>query len=436
MDDLKKFLQNRDIQRTILNDPTKNAALLELLELDKEIKNLNKIVYESDFSPETTVKARQKLLKLYEVKDQMERSLPKIGIEDFKLGSSKDYTDKELIKMAQDFLKLDEQEMKKLHIGRGAFKDAYELPNTNLILKKAGGVGNKDDIIKDYYMNKRMEDLFVEGASDEFAEEAKKNKDWASKFLERPKMVAIPDEEPLLIQKKLIGDSYLDMVPWTRRDYDTHEIPMKYNDLVKKQLKEEFRPADLHSGNVGIDPDTGNLKAFDAQGSPAAHRDYFKLIKEFKEKMYKNFDPKVFRALAPLAPVAKVAGRVGVPLVGAYSSYSEAKDMGLPKPIAAAYAAAEEFNPTPISGIDFYKGMEESAKGRAKNMAQNYRTKEQIVEDNSLKNYGKSAAAKDKAFGTLRKLLNGYMLDENVPKKKIKRSYFNPETGDYEYEYE
>ncbi len=46
------------------------------------------------------------------------------------------------------------------------------------------------------------------------------------------------------------------------------------------------------------------------------------------------------------------------------------------------------------------------------------------------------SSAKDRAFSKLRELINGYMLDENVPQKKIKKSYFNPETGEYEYEYE
>lgn len=127
------------------------------------------------------------------------------------------------------------------------------------------------------------------------------------------------------------------------------------------------------------------------------------------------------KTIAPvLSPVAKVVGKVGLPLAAAYSNYSEASEMGLPKPLAAAYAGAEELNPLPISGIDYYKGIEKAAEGRAKNIAQNYITPEEIIEQKALENYADSPAAKHRAFNKLRELLNGYMLDENVPQKKMK----------------
>lgn len=127
---------------------------------------------------------------------------------------------------------------------------------------------------------------------------------------------------------------------------------------------------------------------------------------------------KGIKSIAPvLTPIAKAGGKM-LPLVGAYSSYSEAREAGLPKSAALAYTAAEEANPLPFSGIDWVKAMDSQAKEKAESMRKRYRTDEQRVEEESLENYQNSPAAKDKAYATLRKLLNGYMLDENVPKKK------------------
>ena len=102
---------------------------------------------------------------------------------------------------------------------------------------------------------------------------------------------------------------------------------------------------------------------------------------------------------------APIAAKAGIPLLGAYSSYSEAKDEGMSTPAALAYTAAEELNPLPISGMDLYKGMEKAAEGRRKNIESMYMPDDVRAEQKALESYRKSPAAQSKAFSDLRKFL-------------------------------
>jgi len=72
-------------------------------------------------------------------------------------------------------------------------------------------------------------------------------------------------------------------------------------------------------------------------------------------------------------PALKLGGKIGIPLAGAYSSFSEAKEAGMSTPQALAYTAAEEANPLPISGIDYFKGMESAAEGRRKKQEESFK---------------------------------------------------------------
>lgn len=111
------------------------------------------------------------------------------------------------------------------------------------------------------------------------------------------------------------------------------------------------------------------------------------------------------KGLKGVKSIAPIAAKIGVPMAGLYSGYSEASEEGMPVPLAAAYALAEEANPLPISGIDYYKGMEKAAKGRASNIEANYMPEELRVEKKALEQYRKSPAAQSKAFSDLRKFL-------------------------------
>lgn len=425
---VRKLLNQRNtIEDKLIGEDSSMLSIPELLikhkALSRRYRNSKK---------NFTDKITDAQLKMIDQMNEIEKMVQKVNLSHFKPNVKVNAGDEELLKYANDFLDLSPEEQKSLFIGDGAFKDTFDIPGTGLVLKKAGGkMGGNEDIVKDYLSNKVMEDSFIHGIKEDSIKSL--DPEWRKSLLERPKLIIIPERDPTLIQKKLIK---LDTPFQGKLEVNPANLQEEYLKDIDDNLMEEFRPQDLHSNNIGIDPVTHKAKAFDAMASTKAYPKVSEMSSNFKKLIYSLKDPKIFRALAPLAPIAKVVGKVGVPLAAAVSNYAEAKDEGLSTPIAAAYVAAEELNPLPISGIDFYKGMEKSAEGRAKNMEQNYKSPEMRVEQKALENYANSPAAKAKAFSKLRELINGYMLDENVSRKKIKKSYFNPETGDYEYEYE
>lgn len=120
---------------------------------------------------------------------------------------------------------------------------------------------------------------------------------------------------------------------------------------------------------------------------------------------YENLKKVLKGGLKTVKGISPVLAKAGIPLAGLYSGYSEAKEEGMSDLPAMAYAAAEELNPIPVSGLDYYKGMEESAKGRASNIEKNYMPEEKKIESKALEDYQKSPAAKHRAFNKLKKLL-------------------------------
>jgi hypothetical protein len=425
---VRKLLQQRNaIEDKLIAQDSSMLSVPELLMKHKALSRRYKSS-KTNFTDQITDAQKRMMDQI----DEIEKMVQRINLSHFKPNAKINAGDEELVKYANDFLDLAPEEQKNLFIGDGAFKDAFDIPGTGLVIKKAGGkFGSDEGIIKDYLSNKVMEDSFTYGAKDDSVKAL--DPDWKKSLLERPKLVIIPERDPVLIQKKLIKLA----TPFERK-LEIHPANLQEDYLreIDDNLLEGFHPQDLHSGNIGIDPVTHKAKAFDAMVSEKAYPKVVEVSPKFKKIINSLTDPKVFRAIAPLAPVAKTLGKVGLPLAAAYSNYSEAKEEGLPTPLAVAYAGAEELNPTPISGIDFYKGMEKAGEGRRKNMEANYKSSETMAEQKALENYANSPAAKDKAFSKLRELINGYMLDENVPRKKIKKSYFNPETEEYEYEYE
>lgn len=68
------------------------------------------------------------------------------------------------------------------------------------------------------------------------------------------------------------------------------------------------------------------------------------------------------------SPLTKKAGKLGyksLPILGATMAFNEAKAAGMSTPEALAYAAAEEINPTPISGLDVKKALDKEAPRRS-----------------------------------------------------------------------
>lgn len=184
--------------------------------------------------------------------------------------------------------------------------------------------------------------------------------------------------------------------------------PTGYIDMIssgKKGIAEGVMPRLLlEAAGRGQVPHSSNLLVPGQKFTERMARDFQK--PEFMDMLKKFLDTgKVGKYWSTAAPLLKTAGKVGVPLAGAYSSYSEAKEEGLPTPLAAIYAGAEELNPTPISGIDFYKGVEKTGEGRKGNIESNYMPEELKVENEALKNYKNSRASKDRSFQRIKNIL-------------------------------
>lgn len=184
--------------------------------------------------------------------------------------------------------------------------------------------------------------------------------------------------------------------------------PTGHIDMIssgKKGIAEGVMPRLLlEAASRGQVPHSSNLLVPGQKFTERMARDFQK--PEFMDMLKKFLDTgKAGKYWSTAAPLLKTAGKIGVPLAGAYSSYSEAREEGFPAPLAAAYAGAEELNPTPISGIDFYKGAEKAGEGRKKNIETNYMPEELEVENEALKNYENSPARKNRAFRRIKDIL-------------------------------
>lgn len=232
----------------------------------------------------------------------LEDSIPKMNVIDLKQKYA-DLSDKELLKFANDFLDLSPEDLKKLHIGSGAFKDTYDIPGTGYVFKKAGGsVGTEGAIIKDYLANKLMEDSFPAGVNfDNPANSDLSAKimdpEWKKQFLERPNLIVIPEKEPILIQKKLLNVPHNIEQKFIKTPT---ELKKDYVDNLIQIFKRDFVPQDLHGGNLGIDTTKGKAKAFDAMSSDHVVSNIWKLLPKFEKDIYRLNKGKVFRTVAPL----------------------------------------------------------------------------------------------------------------------------------------
>ena len=215
------------------------------------------------------------------------------------------------------------------------------------------------------------------------------------------------------------------------------------------QIVEEYKQK--NPGKLSENPDILQFRGLDQIGPKSFHERLIKsgakhldkipvlnLQDKFSGKLSKHWFDKNFplegvlgvakegiKGIKSVAPYLKTAGKVGLPLAAAASNYAEAREEGLPVPLAAAYAGVEELNPLPISGIDYYKGMEKAAEGRRKNIESMYMPEEMKAEQRALESYMNSPAAKDKAYGTLRNILKNDV-DEELVKKLLPKRIVTP----------
>jgi hypothetical protein len=313
---IRKLLDAKNKLQDALGDktPEKSASnmLKEYTDLNKEYRKLTRLAIQEGISPDEEARIAADRVKLFGKMMDLEKAMPKLSISDFGTNLKTDATDDELLKYATNFLDLKPSEMDKLHMGSGAFKDSYEIPGTGLVLKKSGGIaGTENGIIKDYFGNRVMEDTFHEGVKT--GSNQINDPEWKKQFLERPKLIVIPEREPVLIQKKLIN---LEPKWHDKVDINPEDMYRKYRDNIDDTFVQQFKPRDLHSGNLGIDHISGKVKAFDAMPSDFADRVTWETIPKFRELLDKLKKPNVFRSIAPVVAKGALATAGGLVSLG------------------------------------------------------------------------------------------------------------------------
>ena len=305
----------------------------------------------------------------------------------------KNLSDSEIIQMLGEFRNLTESEKASRLLGEGNFKSVYDIPNSGMVLKVARDKKSESSIPKEYVASKKLKSSGVD--------------------VETPIMVSDPvTSQRYLIQKKMLPASEVEDRIFRSMQGNEKSPKQTLTDVknafenIKNQLS-LFKDTDIGRENIGVTEDD-QWKMIDVHPDiKFKDKKLNQSLKQAKSTASLKTTPKNLKSLRifRMLPLLKTAGKVGVPLAGAYSSYSEAREEGLPAPLAAAYAGAEELNPIPISGIDFYKGVEKTGEGRSKNIEANYMPKELEVENEALRNYQNSPASKDRAFKRIKDIL-------------------------------
>lgn len=289
------------------------------------------------------------------------------------LQADADVSDEEFLKLYDQFSALSPEEQAKFQIGEGAYKKSYALPDSPYVIKKGKPrqisrfeegkliteLENDMDILPEDYLSHKVtgKELNTKKAL------LKGKKPLEGGIIEYPKLVVRPTQEPLLIQKKLLQDQ-----DWANTAQLINELRDRYD--------EEYLPRDIRSPNVGLDPNTKVPRLLDLAKSVKSWDEVKHHLYALQDYIRKSKVPLVLRSASP---VLKTAGKVGLPLAGAYSSFAEAKDAGLSDAEAAAYTAAEEINPLPISGMELYKGMEAAGEGRRKKQEESFKKIRELV---------------------------------------------------------
>jgi hypothetical protein len=272
----------------------------------------------------------------------------------------KKYTDQELFDLVNSFNSLPDDEKVKHKIGQGYFKEAYQIPETDLVMKQArpsaavykgngGAVDPSKEIIQDYIAQKQM-----------------------SKHLptETSMLVHQPGMNPVLLQQKLEalnGDNY------DKRKY-VSEI---FRDMAEDR---DIHGADLHEGNVTFDK-SGHPKIIDTAA-----------FYTHDDKMYDSLEHTRKNAIQRIA--GQVNPRVYRQIVGALPLAGTAMALSS----GDASAAAEELpSEIPVIG-QAYDAIRSESAGSAQD------DKEMIAEREAAANYTKSPARLD----AIKKLSGGY----------------------------
>jgi len=302
-------------------------------------------------------------------------------------------SDYEIMQMLEEFKNLTESEKTSRILGEGNFKSVYDIPNSGMVLKVARDKKSESSIPKEYVASKKMKSSGVD--------------------VETPIMISDPTtNQRYLIQKKILPASEIEDRIFRSMQGSEKAPKQTLTDIknafesIKNQLS-LFKDTDIGRENIGV-TDDDQWRMIDVHPDVKfKDKKLNQSLKQAKSIASLKTAPKNIKSLRifRMLPLLKTASKIGAPLAGLYSNYSEAREQGLPVPMAAAYAGAEELNPTPISGIDFYKGAEKTGEGRKKNIETNYMPEELEVENEALRNYQNSPASKDRAFKRIKDIL-------------------------------
>lgn len=196
--------------------------------------------------------------------------------------AEKKLTDEEIWKIVEDFEALTPEERASRIVGDVRSKTAYQIPNSEYILKEATPLGeklrnrglDKDMLIRQYIASKQANKI--------------------DDLISQPILVNRPKKDAYLIQKKL--------------EMLTPDNEQKLAEYQNKLKKANFDWSDLAgSGNVGLDSN-GEIKGFDIdervgiRGDSAKTEAFEKARKEAIKKIGLSKTPRIYRSIPLIGP--------------------------------------------------------------------------------------------------------------------------------------
>ena len=212
---------------------------------------------------------------------------------------AKEIPDEQLWNIYNKFTQMTPEERSKYRLDSGAFKDAYQLPDSDLVLKTAisGSDPNLNILEKDYLSHKITQSM------------------GKTQDIETPMLLKAPDREAVLMQRRLVtptdilkfknaaGDVGMSKLnpEFVEKAYFGGGLQNEIDNLLKK-YPENFIPEDVHAGNVGVDPVTGKMKIFDTLGSYNSMPVTQKHTSRFSNILQNLKSPKIYRSIPLIGP--------------------------------------------------------------------------------------------------------------------------------------
>ena len=196
--------------------------------------------------------------------------------------AEKKLSDEEILKMIEEFEALTLEERASRIIGDVRSKTAYQIPNSDYILKEGSPLSEKlrgrgldnEMLIRQYIASKQANKI--------------------NDLVSQPILVNRPKKDAYLIQKKL--------------GQITPAVEQELSDYQDKLKRANFDWSDLGgTGNIGVDSD-GKIRGFDIdetvgiQGNKAKTEAFEKTRKTALEKINKSKVPRIYRSIPLIGP--------------------------------------------------------------------------------------------------------------------------------------